>query len=180
MIQINLLPWREQARRIKKAQFVSALTISVCVPLILILIIHLHLSRVAKVQQEVNATLQSAISQEQSVLNEMSSKEGEKQATDIQLRFIIDRYNESYHAVRVLNELVSLVPPDIFISQIKRNGNAITLSGLANNEDEVTHLIQSIAESPYFNQPVLVSIALAKNPKTANRRRFILKFDQKG
>lgn len=180
MMQINLLPWREQARRVRKIRFVTALAVSAFAPLIFVLVIHMYLGRMANEQQDVNDVLQAAISQEQSILNEMSSKEEETQSIDIQLKFIINLYNESYHAVRVLKELVSLVPSDIFIAQIKRNGDTVTLSGMANSENDVTQLMHSISESPYFDQPALISIALAKASNSVNSRRFIIKFDQKG
>jgi type IV pilus assembly protein PilN len=179
MTQINLLPWREQTRKIKKTQFITASILSVCISLFILLMFHLHLSNVANQQQELNDILEASINEQQNALNEMNSKEQEKVAIDVQLQFISDLYNESYHAVRVLNELVTLVPNSISIKQIKRNGNEITLTGMANSENDVSSFMSVLAKSPYFNQPVLSSISLQKNFQE-NATQFKLMFLQKG
>lgn len=178
MIQINLLPWREQMRQVKKTQFITSLVSSVLISLIILAIFHFHYSSIASEQNDINAMLSAAISEEQSALNEMSSREDEKKSVDVQLEFIINLYNESYSAVRFLNELVTLVPNTILLQKIKRNGNQITLTGLAVAESDITQLLDEVSKSPDFNQPTLSSINLEKN--TGDSRGFKLMFEQKG
>lgn len=179
-MQINLLPWREQARQFKKARFRLALVTFAIIPAFFILLFHLYYSAVLNHQLAINNILQDAISKEQTILNQMSSEEAAQQDADTQLRFLMNLYKESYDAVRVLNDLVSLVPPSIFVTQIRRNGDEITLTGIADEEDDISDLMHGIAHSAYFNQPVLVSIALESDKQLVNMRRFKLKFEQKG
>ena len=178
MIQINLLPWREQRRQIKKTQFVTSLALCVILSLSILFVFHFHFSSVASEQENLNATLSTAIAEEQSALNEMSSKEDERKSIDVQLKFIIDLYNESYNAVRFLNELVLMVPNSILLTKVKRNGNQITLTGMAKSEKDVTQLLDYISQSPNFKQPTLSSINL-ENTSSDNSRNFKLTFEQK-
>jgi type IV pilus assembly protein PilN len=121
----------------------------------------------------------TVINEDQNKLNQMSSSEEEKKSVDIQLKFIIDLYNESYNAVRFLNELVNLVPNSISIVRVKRNGNEITLTGIAESEHDITRLLDDITKSPYFNQPTLSSIN-TDNKSSEGSRKFELMFEQKG
>ena len=179
MIQINLLPWREEARLRKKNQFGVGIIGSSCLGILIILFFHLYLSSINSEQNSINADLQAAIGKEQASLTQMSSEESEKEAITLQLHTIVDLYNESYQAVRLLNELTKLVPTTISLTKIKRNGNEITLMGVALSEDDVTHFMRDIAASPYFKQPVLSSINTEKNT-SGNQRNFQLEVEQKG
>lgn len=179
MIQINLLPWREEARQIKKKQFITSLVLGCIISLLILLVFHVHYSHAASRQNVLNAMISTAISEEQLLLNEMSAKANEAMATETQLKFIMDLYNENYRAVRLLNEMVMLVPDTISVQEIKRNGNEITLTGIAKSEDDVTQLMKEITNSPYFNQPTLLSINVGKG-SNENARNFNLMFEQKG
>jgi len=179
MIYINLLPWREEKRQIKKMQFITALVSCCVISLLILLIFHIHYSRIASSQNALNDMLSVAINEEQATLNKEGSDAEEAIATETQLKFIIHLYQENYRAVRLLNELVSLVPRTISVAMIKRNGNEVTLSGLAKSEDDVTQLMNDITKSPYFNQPLLLSINAGKN-SAENSRNFNIMFEQKG
>lgn len=178
MIQINLLPWREQARQIRKAQFTAALIASVSISLFILLVWHIYLSHQLDVQLKLNDLLQTGISQEQASLNDMSSKEDEKNIIDNQLHFITKLYSKSYLGVGLLNELVTLVPPSISLSKIDRNGESITLAGTANTDDDVTRFMQEIAKSSYFRQPILTMLNQQKL-KEGNMKYFELSVIQK-
>jgi len=178
-MQINLLPWREEARQIKKMQLMVSLGLSCLISLFILLLFHIHYSTAFSRQNALNAMLSAAINEEQSKLNEMSNAESEAGSTEVQLKFIIDLYNENYRAVRLLNDLVSLVSTTISITELKRSGSQITLSGMAKSEDDVTELMKNIAKSPYFNQPALLSINSGKN-SDENAKNFSLMFEQKG
>ena len=179
MIQINLLPWREEARQIKKTHFITSLVASCIISIFILLLFHIHYSSMVSRQDALNAILSSAISDEQTTLNEMSAKAQDAMAVETQLKFIIDLYNENYSAVRLLNEMITLIPETISVQELKRNGNEILVSGIAKSEDAVTQLMKDISKSPYFNQPTLLSINVGKGTDE-NARNFNLTFEQKG
>jgi type IV pilus assembly protein PilN len=178
MTQINLLPWREHARQIRKARFSFVLIASVSASLFILIVWHIYVSHTLNVQLQLNDLLQTGISQEQASLNDMSSKEDEKNIIDNQLHFIMNLYASSYSGVRLLNELVSLVPPSISLSSIERNGKSITLAGTANTDDDVTLFLQAIAKSSYFRQPVLTMLN-QERLKEGNKKYFELNVIQK-
>lgn len=179
MIQINLLPWREELRKIQKTQFIIIIVGCCLISFILFLVLHFHYKSIDMNQKALNSMLSAAINAEQNILNQMGSKANDAIATETQLNFIINLYKENNFAVRILNELVSLVPSTVSVNEIKRNNNQIILSGMATSEDEVSRLINDIGKSPYFEQPELLSMNAVKNADN-DSRNFSIMFDQKG
>jgi type IV pilus assembly protein PilN len=171
MTQINLLPWREHKRQIKKAQFTAALVSCVAASIFVVVFWHVYLSNQLSDQLKLNDVLQVEINKEQASLNDMSSKENEKATIENQLQFIINLYKKSYIGVQLFNQLVKLVPNSISLSKIERNGNSVTLAGTANTDDELTQFMQEMTKSSYFNEPVLTLMNEQKS-KEGNKKYF--------
>jgi len=164
-------------RQMQKTQFLTTL-LSCCIcAFLFFLLFHLHYRSLVKQQNALNNMLSTAINEEQNVLNQMGSKATDTITIETQLKFIIRLYNGNYSAVRLLNEMVSLVSPDILMGEMKRNGNEVTLSGVAKSEDDVTRLMNDIAKSPWFNQPVLLSINADK--QNENAKVFDIMFEER-
>lgn len=178
MIQINLLPWREEARAISKKHFITSLVTGCLLSLFLLIMIHSYYHRIASRQNTLNSMLSAAVNEEQGTLNIMGSKAAEAMATETQLNFIKGLYEESYSAVRLLNELVSLVSATISVEEIKRSGNEVYLIGTAKSEDDIDQLITNITRSHYFTQPALLFSNVGTNGEGS--RNFNIKFEQKG
>jgi len=178
MIQVNLLPWREQARLAKKKRFISIFVGFACLSLIILVVLHIYLSSQIRYHQELNDYLQSEINNEQLALNTFTTKADEMHAAQANLRSIISLYSQSFHAIRFLNELISIIPSTVMVEKVVRNGDTITLSGVAQSDSDVTLFLQDIATSPIFNQPVLTEISGQKDI-TSTKRLFQLSVVQK-
>jgi len=178
MNQINLLPWRENSRRIKKMRFTTGLCISIFVALFILFIFHMNIQNVASSQEEINGVLVNNINQEHIAVDELNHQLETKNLTTEQLKFIIDIHKSNYQSVRLLNELVSLVPNTIALSKIKKQNAKVTLVGQAKTDDDVTQFMNAIGTRPYFNEPVLSSINVEVKNKQ-DEKVFELTFEQK-
>ncbi len=178
MIQINLLPWREQTRKLKKTRFIFILGVSVGLTLFIILCVHMHFNHIVGNQEDLNEYLKAQISEQQTASSATTLQGKEKNDIEAQLNFIISLRKKNYDAVRLLNELITLVPNTVLINKIIRNGSMITLGGLAQSDSQVTVFLQNISKSSIFNQPTLTKIkeGAAEGEKT----EFLLNAEQKG
>jgi type IV pilus assembly protein PilN len=179
MVQINLLPWRERAREIKRKNFFIALAVSVGIAIFVILLFHLYYDDVISYQDKRNLFLQSQISQRQVKIDEIRKKKEEQDAIEVELQFLMGLRSKSYRAVSLLNELLKIVPDTITLSKMNRDGNSITLEGAAQSELAITGFLKSISQSPIFNQPVLAGINSATNSTEGTARFFQIKVEQK-
>lgn len=178
MIQINLLPWREQARHAKQIRFLVILIAFIGLTLFILLALHIYLNALISNQQSINTYLQTVITQEQTALASLNKEKKSLAAIDSQLHFIISLRNNSFHAVRLLNELTKVLPEEITLNKIVREENIITLFGAAKSGLDITHLMKNIAQSAIFTQPVLTEISSEKND-IESEKYFQLKIEQR-
>lgn len=179
MIQINLLPWRENERKRKKIRTGSLALLMILLSLFVILIFHLHYRSLYRAQKNINEGLHAAISSDQTGLNAYKTKQDEMDDVVSQLKIIMGLYKKSYQTVTFLNKLPQLIPDTVTLTKILREGNNITFNGMAVSENDITHFMQNLSQSPDFYQPVLISTQF-QTGKTNNYRNFQIQVVQKG
>jgi type IV pilus assembly protein PilN len=57
--------------------------------------------------------------------------------------------------VRVFDTLVRIVPENLYLTSLKSEGNQITLKGVASSNNVISDFMRSLADSPWFDEPVL-------------------------
>ncbi len=177
MTYINLLPWREESRKIEKIKFGLLLLAIVSLAIFTVFIVHLVLESVIHHSQERNQYLQTLLDNEQVVLGGLSKEKQIQMTITTDLQFIASLRETSYQAIRLLNELTKVVPSDVFLTKIIRNQNSITLVGQAKSSLEITRLMKNIEKSPVFKQPTLSEIS-AQGINTPNEKKFVIKVIQ--
>lgn len=179
MIQINMLPWRERAREIKKKNFIVALGGAVGLTLFIIFIFHMYYNDLIAYQNKRNAFLQSEISQKQMELDELRKNKEQQGVIQVQLQFLMGLREKSYNAVRLLNEILKIVPDAITLSKLQRDGDAITIEGKAQSDLIITAFLKRISQNPFFSQPVLTGISSSANNTESSERYFQIKMEQR-
>lgn len=179
MIQINLLPWREQARKKKQARFAYVAGGAVGLGLLVTVFFHMHFSSKITAQNERNAMLQSALDQESVELRSLNEKKRDLVDIEDQLNFIYALREASYRAVRLLNEITIANPSDVTLYKLTRNKNIVILFGKAKSNLQITLFMESLEKSKVFKQPVLTEIS-GKDAEAGEQRYFQIKLEQQG
>lgn len=162
MTRINLLPWREQERKIQLIYFAALMAAFVVMSLFFVLILHFYFKSVIHYRQERNDFLQAQITQAQDELGVLGKKQEEELKLQSDLKFIIGLRNKSFTVVYVLDELAKRAPSSISLTKIIKNNANITIEGLAQSDTEITFFMKNLAKSLAFDQPVLTGIAAQK------------------
>lgn len=179
MIQINLLPWREQAKQNAQKRFGMIALAFAGFGVFVTIFFHMHYSSEIKQQLARNAFLQQTLDQESGQLMTLNKEKKELVEIDDQLHFIFELRESSYRAVRLLNELAIVNPEAVTLYKIVRNGNSVIVFGKAKSNLQITLFMESIEKSKFFNQPVLTEIS-GKDSKAGEERIFQLKIEQQG
>ena len=177
MDQINLLPWREQARQVKRTEFLITLGFFIGLTLVLVFILHLYLSMLVCHQMDRNQYLQSELDKNQGEVTTLKEKKKEVLALRAQLQFLKELRGKSYRAVRILNMLTTAVPQSLSLEKVIRNGNSVMIEGVAQSDLEVTLFMKNISTTHGFAQPVLTGINTEKTD-TQGQRHFQLTVQQ--
>jgi type IV pilus assembly protein PilN len=178
MTQINLLPWREKARKKLKIDLGILVAIFISVTLLILIICHLILDSLISRENARGDFLQTAVNERSSLYQTEKTKKKQQDAMESELSFLYNLRNNSYHDVQLLNQLTQLVPPTIVLDKMVKEGNKIVIIGRTQAELEITLFMKNITQSKYFNQPVLTRISQTPD-KIGASRVFELQVQQK-
>lgn len=178
MTQVNLLPWREEAKKARQTRFYAILGASAFAAIFCVILLHFYYSGKIYHQRLRNDYLQTEASKEQTELTALDDKKKEKIVVEDELHFVMSLRESSYHAVELLDELVRVIPEGIILKKIIRQDNLVTLIGSSNSNLQVTLLMKNISKSKLFLEPDLTEIT-GKENTSGEERLFQLKFNQK-
>ena len=75
---------------------------------------------------------------------------------------ITDLQNQRDMVVRLFNTLASVTPNGVFLTHLKQAGNAVTVDGYAQANDQVAAFMRNIEASKIFEKPELNIISKSK------------------
>ncbi len=177
MVNINLLPWREELRQYKKKQFFMAVGGAAVAGLIVVLLMHLVMASRISVQQQRNSYIQTEITKVSTEISRNKGIEDRKKQLLGKIQALQGLYNSRFRLVSVLDEIVTLIPKRVHITDMERKGNTIILTGNAASNAQVTQFMKNINNSKSLTQPVLKQIIVDHN--LGGTRQFQLQAMQK-
>ncbi len=177
-MQINLLPWREKARTIKKRRLAAGTILSAAIAILLLASYHIYLSSINNDQSHINDYLQSEVKNESAAITANNTQEKDKGIIETKLKFIISLFNRNNTSINFLNEMATIVPQNISLSQISSHDTQIVVGGYAASDAEVTEFLDVMKKSPVFTNVELNQITSSLD-KNEGRRNFEIVAEQK-
>ncbi|HEX5373297.1 MAG TPA: PilN domain-containing protein [Aquabacterium sp.] len=173
MILINLLPHREEKRRLRKQAFYIGLGLSAVAGLVLVALWYAVQQQMISSQQARNEFLKSEITKLDEQIKDVSTLKEEIEALKARQKAVEDLQTDRNLPVHLLNELVRQTPEGIFLKQIRQDGDSVMVSGVAQTNERVSEFLRHTAyNSQWLERPELqeikaasVTLADSKNPK---------------
>lgn len=164
MARINLLPWREEARRERQRQFMYSLLGTLVLGAILVLIVGLFYDQRINIQEVRNGKLQSEINRLQQRINRINELEKTRDRL-LSRKAIIEELQASRSlTVEMLDKLAKSIPVGITLANVRQQGNNVTLLGSAQSNARVSAYLQSLEDSDLFIGPDLQYVRAAQQP----------------
>jgi type IV pilus assembly protein PilN len=162
MILINLLPHREEKRRLRKQAFMAGLVASGIAGLALVVVWYGIQMQMISAQQARNAVLTDAIQKLDVEIKDVASLQGEIEALKARQRAVEDLQSDRNAPVHLLNELVAQTPEGIYLTSVRHSGENVLITGLAQSNERVSEFLRNTnGPSPWFHKPELVEIKVA-------------------
>ncbi|APZ44320.1 PilN domain-containing protein [Acidihalobacter ferrooxydans] len=162
MAHINLLPWRAEHRKQQQRDFGALAVFSVIVAAIIVFLMHTYMDGLIQYQNERNQYLRNEIT----ILNKKIAKikELDKTKRDLLNRMkIVERLQSSRPSVvHMFDQLVTTLPPGLYLTDFSQNGDLIHLAGAAESNARVSEYMRNLDASPWFTDATL-QIINAKN-----------------
>jgi type IV pilus assembly protein PilN len=164
MARINLLPWREEARRERQRQFLYSLMGTLVLGAILVLLVGLFFDQRISQQEARNQMIQVEINR----LEQRIARIRELEATRNRLlsrKQIIESLQASRSlTVELLDKLAKTIPVGITLTNVRQQGNNLTLLGTSQSNARVSAYLQSLDSMDFFVRPELEYVRAAEKP----------------
>jgi type IV pilus assembly protein PilN len=166
MPRINLLPWREQERKIRRREFMVAAGAAVFAAVIFVLGGKLLYSSWTDAQNEKNALLKKEIVKLDAQIADIQDLENRRQRLLARMEIIEKLQRKRPEIVHLFDEIVKTVPEGVYLTAIKQTGNKLEIHGVAQSSTRVSTFMRNIDSSVWMDNPVLQVVESAKESAT--------------
>ncbi len=159
LIQLNMLPYREEQDKQKKAQFTRLMVFSGLVGVGLLVLTYVSLSGMILNQESRNQQLTNGIAQLDIQIKEVETLEAEKRDFLARKAKVEELENKRFEAARMIDSLNTVAPEGVYLTGIKaKDVSTYTLSGKATSDSKIADFMRVIPSTNVFGQPSLDSI----------------------
>jgi len=159
LIQLNMLPYREEQDKQKKAQFTRLMIFSGLIGVGLLVFTYVSLSGLILNQESRNQQLTAGIDQLNIQIKEVETLEAEKRDFLARKAKVEELENKRFEAARMIDSLNTVAPEGVYLTGIKaKDVSTYTLSGKATSDSKIADFMRVIPSTNVFGQPSLDSI----------------------
>ena len=178
MILINLLPHRELARKHRKEMFNVGLGLAALTGLLLAALVYLGFQAQIRAQQDKNQVLQSEITKFDTQIKDIATLEAEIAALRARQQAVEDLQADRNMPVHLLTELVRQLPEGVYINNMRQDGQAVSLLGVAQSNERVSELLRNLSSvSEWLTRPELVEIVSGSVSLAPKDQRRVANFN---
>ncbi len=179
MPRINLLPWREQERKVRRREFGIAVGGAVVAAVLVTLGGKLMYSSWIDSQTAKNDYLKKEIGKLDEKITDILDLENRKQRLLARMEIIEKLQRSRPEIVHLFDEVVKTVPDGIYLTEVKQTGKKLEIHGIAQSSTRVSTFMRNIDGSQWMANPVLEVVETAQNSPTGGSS-FTLNADTVG
>ena len=161
MIRINLLPYREAARKARREQFVIMAVVAALLGGGVSYGIYTVNESYIAAQNASNEYLQNEINALDRQLTEITQLQKQIESLLSRKKVIEDLQRDRGDSVHLVEELVKQVPEGIFLTSMSQSGQDVKIKGQALSNARVSALMRNIEGSQWLRDPKLIEVRAA-------------------
>ena len=167
MARINLLPWREEARRERQRQFLYSLMATLVMGAVLVLIVGLFFDQKISDQEARNQRITQEIQRLDQRIARISELEKTRNRLISRKQIIESLQSSRSLTVELLDKMAKTIPTGVTLTNVRQQGKVLTLLGTSQSNAKVSAYLQSLEGMDLFVKPELQYVRKQANP--ANR-----------
>jgi type IV pilus assembly protein PilN len=162
MARINLLPWREEARKERQRQFLYSLMGTLVLGAILVLIVGLFFDQRISYQEARNQQIQIEINRLQQRIDRIAELEKTRDRLLSRKQVIESLQASRSLTVELLDKLAKTIPVGVTLATVRQQGSNLTLMGTSQSNARVSAYLQSLEKMDLFVNPELQYVRTAQ------------------
>lgn len=155
MTRINLLPWRQMARKERQREFFSIGIGAIILMGAIILYVHLHMASRISDQNTRNEFMDGEIQRVDSQIKEIKDLETERDRLLARMKVIQQLQTSRSRIVHIIDELEKRLPESVYLTATKQVGGELLLQGVAPSNASVSNFMRNLEASEWFESPRL-------------------------
>jgi len=164
MARINLLPWREEARRERQRRFMYSLLANVVLGAVLVLLVGLFFDQQISNQEARNQRIQVEINRLEQRIARIAELERTRNRL-ISRKQIIESLQASRSlTVEMLDKLAKTIPVGVTLTNVRQQGTNLTVLGTSQSNARVSAYLQALEAEPLFVRPELQYVRASDRP----------------
>jgi len=164
MARINLLPWREEARRERQREFLYSLMGTLVLGAILVLLVGLFFDQRISHQESRNQQIQVEINRLEQRIARIRELENTRNRLLSRKQIIESLQASRSLTVELLDKLAKTIPVGITLTNVRQQGTRLTLLGTSQSNARVSAYLQSLDEMDLFVRPELQYVRASVDP----------------
>ncbi|KHL54178.1 PilN domain-containing protein [Xanthomonas cannabis] len=168
MARINLLPWRAERRKAREREFYSMLGFAALGGVLLSALIWFYYDAQITGQTERNAFLTTEIDKVKAQNEEIKELDKKKDRLLARKKVIEELQANRSQMVHLFDSLVRTIPDGVALTNIKQDGDILTLEGRSQSNARVSAYMRNLEGSGWMTNPDL-SIIEAKSQDKAGQ-----------
>lgn len=158
MARINLLPWRQEERERSNKEFITLVVALTLLALLSAFATWSYFNNELDEQRDANALVEQENVRLDSVLTEIDGLEQRREDIISRMQVIQDLQGRRPIPVHLWDDIAKAIPPALYLNNLKREGDLLTLTGLADNPNVVSSLIRNLDTSTWMGNSAVRNI----------------------
>jgi len=171
MAGINLLPWRDAARKKSQQQFVMSVVGAVALGVASVGAGYTYMEGRISYQESRNAYIDREIEQLDIALKEIKTLDANRKALLDRIAVIERLQSTRPGIVHLFDEMVNALPKGLYLTKLSQTNNKIKLDGKAESSARVSSYMNRLNASPWLSSSDLNTIKV-DTKKNNNRLRY--------
>lgn len=165
MAKINLLPWRDELREQRKKQFITVCIAVALLAIAAVLGTWFYLDQKLNGQEQANQLVTSTNQNLDTQLKTLDGLQERRNTVIERMKLIQGLEGQRPVTVRLLDELVRVMPATAYVTKFSRSGDKFTIEGRAESPNSVAELLRGLEASEWYRNAFMNSFLAAPEVK---------------
>lgn len=163
MAHINLLPWREAARKEQQKQYLTLITAVALFSFILVFAISSIYSARLDRQHQRNQYLQAEITKLNRQIAEIRDLNETKTSLQQRMALIAQLQGSRNLGTQIMDEIVRVVPSGVYLVSLEKKGSSLLINGRSESNNRLANMIRQVEDSELLSEPLLEFIETGRS-----------------
>lgn len=163
MAYINLLPWRDAARKERQKQYLTVLTATAIFSFLIVFLVNTVYSARIDGQTQRNRFLENEIKVLDQRIAEIRTLNDTKKSLQQRMSLIAQLQGSRNLGTQIMDEIASAVPAGVYLTQLEKKGTSLLLIGKSESNNRLSNMLREAEDSDLLSSPYLEFIEAGKD-----------------